>query len=299
VTVTTLGRPFAATSQPPDVVDSIRDHAHGFIVRHDLFVARDAYARTVTDFIRFCTPSCTSDAGLEAACMYAALVLFLDDDPGRADIVEPSVAFVTGIGPADAAHPAVQEIVAVVRRLASARALPPDRFFRRMAAMMRGQQREHGRTLVRPDAAEYLHWRPETIGSRGLIALMELDAGIDVTRLDPLARARGRLLEELSNRLVYLSNDILSSHREQTETTALSIVRLLAEVHRFSWADAEVAARGVYERDLEAYVHVRDDLRASPGGPTIERLVEITDAAAAGHLAAMECIRSRYRSERS
>ncbi len=74
-----LEYPLAVRTQGVQKTQLMHDFIAAYLRRHELFKDPDRYADTVVHFARFCTPPGTSDAGLCAAAMYMAWVLYLDD----------------------------------------------------------------------------------------------------------------------------------------------------------------------------------------------------------------------------
>ena len=230
----TLGYPFAAREQGAREVGLMREFTPGYLRRHRMFSDIDLYADTVVHFARFCTPKGTSDAGLSSACMYMAWVLFLDDVGGGslgdvgADIVSRHCEILRAIRedgshpePASSAEAALLELASTVKGIAARKGLGFEEFCERLVAMMRAQQWERDRSgsTSRPfSRTDYLRVRPAAIGNGAFVSIMKLDHGVDVDRFDPLAKSRAIRLDELATCLVYLSNDILSQHREERES---------------------------------------------------------------------------------
>lgn len=299
-----LDYPFRTQPQGVEQVAFMRDFTAGFFRRHALFHDPERYVDTVVHFARFCTPPGTSDDGLAAACMYMAWVLYLDDasDGSIGGIGDDIVAaYVDVVGDANASprttgEAALQELVARVRAIAARRRAPLAEFGARLVEMMRAQAWERTETPqdVVSSRAGYERHRPAAIGNGAFLSVMKLDAGVSTDRFDPLTKARALLLEELATRLVYLSNDILSQHREEHDPSALTLVRVIARERGLSWSDALVEATRVHAEDVEAYMRVRAELSRS-AEEQCPRFVEILDYDVAGNLAAMAFIHSRYR----
>jgi hypothetical protein len=304
-----LDYPFPARQQDEKHVASMRHFTSDYLGRHGLFQDVARYTDTVVHFARFCTAPGTSHDGLTSSCMYMAWVLYLDD-AGDGSVGEFSaeasrawceVARTGSVQPAapgsERGARALCELVTVVRGIASRMALAFHEFTERLVAMMCAQQWERDRLAsgnLSMSRDEYLRFRPDAIGNGAFVSIMKLDHGIDVERFDPLTRARAVLLDELTSRLVYLSNDILSEHREETDASAASMVRLLAQEGGIPWADAVVRATRQHALDLESYSRVRAELLDGHDADA-RRLAEICDVNVAGNLGAMRFIASRYR----
>jgi len=289
-----------ASEQPRSETDTMREFTREFVVRHNLSPKADALMETTVDFARFCVAPQTSRAGQQAACMYIAWLLFLDDSPLQASRLEAfSTAFqADGCKDREGPRGAMTELKAAVQDLADSKGVRPQECQQRIVAMMAAQHWEQV-TLAREgrgfSESEYARYRPDTIGNGALLSLMKLDAGIDLERLDPLTRARTRLLEELCNRLTALSNDVLSHHREEHDPTALSMVRVLVNTSGISWSEAVSQTTALHNREMENYARLRGELLAISKDPAVHRFIEITDADIAGNMASMEVIASRYR----
>jgi hypothetical protein len=295
-----LAYPFRTEPQGDPQVAFMREFMDGFLRRHRLFHDPDLYVGTVVHFARFCTPPGTSEDGLAAACMYMTWVLYLDDASAGSvggisdDVVARYVDTVENdsVVPRTPGEGALHELVSRVRSIAERSGASTAEFATRLVEMMRAQAWE--RAGIVPSRAHYERYRPAAIGNGAFVSIMKLDGGVSTDRLDPLTKARALLLEELATRLVYLSNDILSQHREEHDPTALSLVRVLASERGLSWSDALVEATRVHAQDVDSYSHVRAELLSHPD-PDCKRLVGILDCDVDGNLAAMAFIRSRYR----
>ncbi len=304
-----LEYPFPARAQDDDSVVMMRRFTSEYLERHGLFHDAARYTETVVHFARFCTAPGASEDALTSSCMYMAWVLYLDDvgdgsvgeftvDASRAWVDVARTGSVSGVASGfEHAARALCELVTLVRGIASRRGLRFGEFTERLLAMMRAQRWERDRrTTGSPSISrdEYLRFRPDAIGNGAFVSIMKLDRGIDVERFDPLSRARAMLLDELTSRLVYLSNDILSQHREETDPSAASMVRLIARECELPWAQAVVRATEQHARDVESYARIRSELLDAHDRDA-GRLVEICDVNVAGNLAAMQFIASRYR----
>lgn len=281
-----------------------------YLTRHALFHDVTRYVDTVVHFARFCTAPGTSPDGLTASCMYMAWVLHFDDvgdgtvgelggeatralcEVARAGTVPTGTPYAC----ASAAR-ALSELLSVVRRIAARTGLSIHEFTERVVAMMTAQQWERDRVAARlapPSRAEYLRVRPDAIGNGAFVSIQKLDRAIDVERFDPLTRARAVLLDELTSRLVYLSNDILSQHREERDPSAASIIRVIAMEEGIPWERAVVRATHEHAADVDSYVRVRAELLSGHDADA-RRFAVNCDANVAGNLAAMSFIASRYR----
>jgi hypothetical protein len=287
----------------------MRELTAEYLGRHRLFADVERYVDTVVHFARFCTPPGTSDEGLACACMYMAWVLYLDDvsDGSVGEIgartVDRYCRLVWSLHhcdghqePSSSAEHALAELVSRVKRVADHRALAAREFCERVIEMMRAQlwERERSKVATSFSRSEYLQHRPAAIGNGAFVSIMKLDHAVDVGRFDQLEMARVVLLDELTTRLVYLSNDILSEHREASDASALSLVRVIAEETGLPWSEAVEQAVATHQRDVDSYRRVRQELLEN-GHPDTARLVLICDTDVAGNLAAMAFIHSRYR----
>jgi terpene synthase-like protein len=304
-----LGYPISARAQPAHATERMRERIAAYLQRHALFVDAPKYVDTVVHFARYCTPPSTSDEGLASACMYMAWVLYLDDigdgSIGALDQRTLSrycdvVRSLAEVSPAQLASPAeraLAELVAEVVGIGRRAELPVVEFCERLVQLMTAQHRERERVQrgqVALSNAEYLQVRPWAIGNGAFVSIMKLDHGVCCERFDPLTRARALLLDELCTRLVYLSNDILSQHREEHDPSACSIVRVIVDATGVSWASAVERAVAVHAREVDEYMRVRDELLAT-GEAEVSRLVDVLDTDLSGNLAAMAFIGSRYR----
>lgn len=295
----TLHCPFEARPQPAELTAFMRGFTRDYITRHRLFDDVDKYTDTVAHFARYCTPPGTSREALAAACRYMAWFLFLDDHPQQSQHLDTFTSIVRGDekAPTEGPQAALAELTLAVERIARAAELECTEFRERTIAMMQAQHWEHvtlaGRTGDYTEE-EYLRYRPNAVGNGAFISIMKLDAEVDADRADVLTAARTRLLEEMTTRLVYLANDILSQHRESADRTALSAVRVLAAASGRAWDEAVRLAIELHDCEMESYARMKIELQRSPVAATRE-IVKICDQNVSGNLAAMMWIASRYR----
>lgn len=116
-------------------------------------------------------------------------------------------------------------------------------------------------------------------------------------RLGPMVKARFRVLEELTNRFIFLLNDLFSAHREADDPSALNLVCVLNRMG-MPWRSSLESAWELHDKGVDSFLRIKNEiveeslpeLRAE-----ILRYLSLLEINITGNQAAIAEIGSRYR----
>jgi hypothetical protein len=290
----------------PEGVARIREFTEGFISAFELFEHSEPQASTIVSFAKHCTTSQFCGLPMEAACIYLSLVLYVDDEDEGSRNTDRDACFrrfqeiLDGSRMVETlADQALIELVFRCEMLAKTRGMSAKQFKSRTMAMFRAQH--HERSLVASggvhDLRSFHAVRPRTIANDPWISLLKLVEDVDEMRLGPMVKARFRVLEELTNRFIFLLNDLFSAHREADDPSALNLVCVLNRMG-MPWRSSLESAWELHDKGVDSFLRIKNEiveeslpeLRAE-----ILRYLSLLEINITGNQAAIAEIGSRYR----
>ena len=295
-----FGYRLTSFEQPPDAWNDIQSFTADYIHRYQLFREVEHYTTIIGTFVRFCLPKAISIRGLKVICLFTTLCFFIDDcaDKENNDYLAQYRELITGIRrPTKPSEKALNELLNLTEALSVVNNMSTKRFRQQFLNYLKAQQWERD-FLKRANRGfnlnEYQRYRPDAIAAFPYFALLKLAKNIDEQRFHPLQSSRLLFLEQLSARIAYLDNDILSWQTECNEPTALNLVKVFIETLALSWHDSLERVLELRNATVELYIHNRDEALKEGVTPEPKDYCELIECTVTGNFEAMKRLKLHH-----